>query len=33
MSAIIQPLLDMGKLKYTLPDKPKSPKQRFVTVE
>ncbi|MBR1661725.1 MAG: putative DNA binding domain-containing protein [Acidaminococcaceae bacterium] len=33
MSAIVQPLLDAGKLKYTLPDKPKSPKQRFVTTD
>ena len=29
MSAIVQPLLDAGKLKYTLPDKPKSPRQLF----
>ena len=33
MSAIVQPLLEAGKLKYTLPDKPKSPKQRFVTTD
>lgn len=33
MSAIVQPLLDAGKLKYTLPEKPKSSKQRFVTTE
>ena len=31
MSVIIQPLLDAGKLRYTLPEKPKSPKQRFVS--
>ena len=33
MSAIIQPLLTAGKLLYTLPEKPKSAKQRFVTAE
>ncbi len=33
MSAIVQPLLDAGKLRYTLPEKPKSSKQRFVTTE
>ncbi len=32
MSSIIQPLIEDGKLRYTLPEKPKSPKQRFVTV-
>lgn len=31
MSFILQPLLTQGKLKMTMPDKPKSPKQRFVT--
>jgi ATP-dependent DNA helicase RecG len=31
MSAIIQPLLEAGQLKMTLPDKPKSSKQRFVS--
>lgn len=30
MSAIIQPLIDEGKLKLTIPEKPKSPKQKFV---
>lgn len=30
MSAIVQPLVDTGKLKLTIPDKPKSPKQKFV---
>lgn len=33
MSAIVQPLISAGKIKYTIPEKPKSPKQRFVTVE
>ncbi len=31
MSAIVQPLVDQGRLKMTIPEKPKSPKQRFVT--
>lgn len=30
MSAIVQPLVDAGKLKLTIPEKPKSPKQKFV---
>lgn len=30
MSAIIQPLVDSGKLKLTIPDKPKSSKQQYV---
>lgn len=30
MSALIQPLVDDGKLKLTIPDKPKSSKQRYV---
>ena len=30
MSAIVQPLIDQGKLIMTIPEKPKSPKQRFV---
>lgn len=30
MTQIIQPLIDKGKLKMTLPDKPKSSKQKFV---
>ncbi len=29
MSAIVQPLIDEGKLKLTIPEKPKSPKQKF----
>lgn len=31
MTQIIQPLVDTGKLKLTMPEKPKSSKQRFVT--
>ena len=30
MSAIIQPLIDEGKLKLTIPNKPKSSKQQYV---
>lgn len=30
MSAIIQPLIDTGDLKLTIPEKPKSPKQKYV---
>ena len=30
MSHIVQPLLDSGALKLTLPEKPKSSKQRYV---
>lgn len=30
MSAIIQPLIDAGLLRRTIPEKPRSPKQRFV---
>lgn len=30
MSQIVQPLVDSGKLKMTLPEKPKSSKQKFV---
>ena len=30
MSAIVQPLIDQGRLKMTIPEKPKSPNQRFV---
>ena len=33
MSAIVQPLIDQGRLIMTMPDKPKSPKQRFVTAD
>ena len=33
MSSLVQPLLDAGKLRRTIPEKPKSPKQTFVTVE
>ena len=32
MSAIVQPLVERGKLKLTLPEKPKSSKQRYVSV-
>ena len=31
MSAIVQPLIDEGMLLLTIPEKPKSPKQKFVT--
>jgi ATP-dependent DNA helicase RecG len=31
MSAIVQPLIDQGRLKMTMPEKPKSPNQRYVT--
>lgn len=30
MSAIVQPLVDEGKLKMTIPEKPKSSKQQYV---
>lgn len=30
MSAIVQPLVDTGKLQLTIPEKPKSPKQKYV---
>ena len=30
MSGIVQPLIDQGKLLMTIPEKPKSPKQRFI---
>ncbi len=30
MSAIVQPLIDQGLLAQTMPDKPKSPKQKYV---
>ena len=32
MTQIIQPLVDGGKLRMTVPDKPKSSKQRFVSI-
>ena len=32
MSKIVQPLLDAHKLALTMPDKPKSSKQRYVKV-
>ena len=33
MSAIVQPLIEQGKLKMTLPEKPKSSKQRYIAVK
>ena len=33
MSSIIQPLIETGRLRFTLPEKPKSSKQRFKTVD
>ncbi len=30
--AILKPLLEAGLLQYTIPDKPSSPKQQFITV-
>ena len=33
MSTFIQPMIAAGKLAYTIPDKPQSPNQRFVSVE
>jgi len=30
MSKIVQPLIDDGEIALTLPDKPKSSKQRYV---
>jgi ATP-dependent DNA helicase RecG len=30
MSAIVQPLIEQGRLKMTMPEKPKSPNQRFI---
>ncbi len=32
MTAIVQPLIEEGKLKLTIPDKPKSSKQKYVKV-
>ena len=32
MSAYVQPLLEQGKLRMTIPDKPKSPKQTYVAI-
>ena len=32
MNAIVQPLIDARKLRLTMPDKPKSSKQKYVTV-
>lgn len=32
MNAIVQPLIDAGKLRLTMPDKPKSSKQKYVAV-
>ena len=33
MSAIVQPLIDGGQIRMTIPEKPKSPKQRYVAVK
>lgn len=33
MSAIVQPLIDNGSLRLTIPEKPKSSKQRYVAAE
>ena len=30
MSAIVQPLVEEGKLIMTIPEKPKSPKQKYL---
>ncbi|MGO2279875.1 MULTISPECIES: Fic family protein [Vibrio] len=30
---ILKPLIDAGKLALTIPDKPTSPKQKFITVQ
>jgi ATP-dependent DNA helicase RecG len=32
MSNIVQPLVEQGRLRMTMPDKPQSPFQRFVAV-
>ena len=31
--SIVKPLIDSGKLALTIPDKPTSPKQKFITVQ
>jgi ATP-dependent DNA helicase RecG len=31
MSVIVKPLIESGKLAYTIPEKPRSKNQRFVT--
>lgn len=31
MSSIVQPLIDQGRLRLTIPEKPKSPSQRFIS--
>ncbi len=33
MSAIVQPLIDQGRIRMTIPEKPKSSNQRYVTAE
>jgi len=33
MSKIVQPLIDAGYLKLTMPDKPKSPRQKYVNMK
>ena len=32
MSAIVQPLIEQGRIQLTIPDKPQSPKQQYVAV-
>ena len=32
MSQIVTPLVESGKLKMTIPEKPKSPSQKFVKI-
>lgn len=33
MTTLVQPLIDQGKIKLSIPDKPKSSKQRFIAAE
>ena len=32
MSSIIQPLIEQGKIRLSIPEKPKSPKQKYIAV-